>query len=133
MAGKTTKRDSLTQAFSGMSKDAIEELLSQSPAFEDRSPEELYAEFQVARTEERKAKARLKQLELAKIQGEMFDKDTIEADAAAVAAEMRSALFSMAARVAVVCEGRNAREIQRIIEDEVSTTLEIFQKSEFIK
>jgi len=133
MPVNVTKKDSLMKAFAGKSKEEIDELLSQFPVMGDRSPEELYAEFQVARTEERQAKARLKQLELAKIQGEMFDKDTIEADAAAVASEMRNALFSMAARVAVVCEGRNAREIQRIIEEEISTTLEIFQKSEFIK
>lgn len=87
--------------------------------------------FSKARAQEKVYAAKLKQLEVQQKTGVLFFKEDIEADAQRVATEVRGALLSIPPRIAAVCEGRTAREIQSIIEDAINDALEGLQKGEF--
>lgn len=75
--------------------------------------------------------AQLKALELKEKEGRMFAKEDLEADAHAAGAELMGRLFSIPPRIAVLCEGRTAREIQKIIEDALNEALEALHTSRF--
>lgn len=87
--------------------------------------------FNKAKAQEKVFAAKLKQLEVQQKTGVLFLKEDIEADAQRVATEVRGALFSIPPRVSALCEGRTAREIQRIIEDAINDALEGLQKGRF--
>lgn len=87
--------------------------------------------FTKARAQEKVYAAKLKQLEVQQKTGVLFFRDDIEADAQRVATEVRGALLSIPPRIAAVCEGRTAREIQRIIEDAINDALEGLQRGQF--
>lgn len=75
--------------------------------------------------------AQLKALELKEKEGKMFAKEDLETDAHKAGAELMSRLFSIPPRIAVLCEGRNARDIQKIIEDALNEALEALHTSRF--
>lgn len=77
------------------------------------------------------SEAQLKAIELKEKEGKVFSKEDIEADAHRAGAELMSRLFSIPPRIAVLCEGRNAREIQTIIEDALNEALEALHTSRF--
>ena len=66
-------------------------------------------------------------------EGSLIAKDAVRDDAFLAANELRSRLFSIAPRAAPRCEGKTAREIERIIEDEINFALQALQESRFIK
>lgn len=67
--------------------------------------------------------AQLRKLELEQKRGELVEKAEVEAIAADIASTVRSKLLSVGVRVAGMCEGRTAREIQEIIEDEINEAM----------
>jgi len=77
-------------------------------------------QFNKAKTAEKIYQAKLKRL-------------AVRDDAFLAANELRSRLFSIAPRAAPRCEGKTAREIERIIEDEINFALQALQESRFIK
>lgn len=54
--------------------------------------------------------------------------ERINHDAEEVVSLIRNKLFTIPSRVATVCEGRTARDIEEIIEDEINNSLEELQK-----
>lgn len=91
------------------------------------------AQFNKAKTAEKIYQAKLKQLEFEEKKGSLIAKDVVTDDAFLAANELRSRLFSIAPRAAPRCEGKSARDIERIIEDEINFALQALQGSRFIK
>ncbi|EHC60486.1 hypothetical protein LTSEINV_1408 [Salmonella enterica subsp. enterica serovar Inverness str. R8-3668] len=91
------------------------------------------AQFNKAKTAEKVYQAKLKKLEFEEKQGSLIAKDVVTDDAFVAANELRSRLFSIGPRAAPRCEGKPAREIERIIEDEINFALQALQDSRFIK
>lgn len=86
-----------------------------------------------ARTAEKTFQAKLKELEYKEAQGLLLPLADVEADAAETAAELREKLMSMPPRIAPLCEGKQAREIEGILEDAINEALLAFQKSRFAR
>lgn len=87
--------------------------------------------YQKAKTQEKVFAAKLKQLEVKRQVGDLVPRADIIADAHRVATEVQGRLLAIPARIAPVCEGRSAREIQVILEDAINEALEAFNKGEF--
>ncbi len=67
-------------------------------------------------------------IKLDELEGRLYSVERINADAEKVGAMVRSKLITIPARVATVCEGRTARDIEEIIEDEINNALDEMQK-----
>ena len=72
--------------------------------------------------------AKQEKLKLDELEHNLFSRDKINADAEKIGQIMRSRLLSLPARVATLCEGRTARDIEGIITDELNSALEELQK-----
>src|SRR5699024_1060807 len=57
----------------------------------------------------------------------------VEKDAQEAPAAVRERLMSKAPRIAPLCEGRTAREIETIIEDAINESLQALRRSRFAK
>ena len=88
-------------------------------------------DYNSARTAKEIANARLKELELQELEGKLVRIEDVRADASATGAELRVKLQSIAPRIATVCEGKEARQIERIIADEINHVLEVLQQSRY--
>lgn len=89
--------------------------------------------FNKARLAEKTYQAKLKEIEYKLKTGELVESQKVRADAQATASALRDRLMSTPVRIAGLCEGRTAREIEEIIEDALNEALSLFQKSEFIE
>ncbi len=72
--------------------------------------------------------AKQEKLKLDELEHNLFSRDKINSDAEKIGQIMRSKLLSLPARVATLCEGRTARDIEGIITDELNNALEELQK-----
>ena len=88
-------------------------------------------DYNTARTRKEAANAHLKELELQEMQGILVPVDEVRADAAAFGGEMRAKFQAVGSRIATMCEGKEARVIERIISDEINAVLETLQASRF--
>lgn len=84
-----------------------------------------------ARLAEKTYQAKLRELEYKEASGELIPRDDVEADAERTGAEVRERLMSVPPRVAGLCEGKSAREIERIIEEAINEALSALQRSRF--
>lgn len=84
-----------------------------------------------ARLAEKTYQAKLRELEYKEASGELIPRIDVEADAAKTGAEVRERLMSVGARVAGLCEGKEPREIERIIDEAINEALEALQRSRF--
>lgn len=84
-------------------------------------------QFNKAKTIDKTFQAKLRQLEYEEKHKTLVPRTEVEDDAAVAASELRGRLFSIPARAAVVCEGKTAREIERIIETELNQAFEELQ------
>lgn len=89
-------------------------------------------QFNKAKTAEKIYQAKLKRLEFEEKEGSLIAKDTVRDDAFLAANELRSRLFSIAPRAAPRCEGKTAREIERIIEDEINFALQALRNPDLL-
>lgn len=103
------------------------------PGAESLTVKKLSEAYNKARTAEKTFQAKLKELEYKQAQGHLIQRDDVLADAASTAEELRGLLFSIAPRIAPICEGKTAREIETMIEDAINESLEALQKSKFAK
>lgn len=90
-------------------------------------------QFNKARTAEKMFQAKLRELEFKEKQGDLLKIAEVEADAAATAAEFMDKLRSLPPRIAGLCEGRPAREIEGIIDAALNDALAALQKSRFAR
>jgi hypothetical protein len=90
-------------------------------------------QFNKARTAEKMFQAKLRELEFKEKQGDLLKITEVEIDAQATAAELMDKLRSLPPRIAGLCEGRPAREIEGIIDAEINDALATLQKSRFAR
>lgn len=95
------------------------------------SVDKVAAAFNRARLAEKTYEAKLKELSYKEKQGHLIQKEAVMADAANTAEELRGKLFSIAPRIAPLCEGKTAREIEGLIESEINSALTALKKSRF--
>lgn len=86
-----------------------------------------------ARTAEKTYQAKLRELEYKEASGQLIPVEDVRADAQKTGAEVRERLMSMPPRLAGMCEGRPAREIERIIAEGINEALSALQNSRFGK
>lgn len=89
--------------------------------------------FNKARLAEKTYQAKLKEIEYKLKRGDLLERVAVDSDAQQTAALIRERLMSVPVRIAGLCEGRSAREIEEIIEDGINEALELLQKSKFVK
>lgn len=89
--------------------------------------------FNRAKTAEKTFQAKLKEMEYKEAKGLLIPRDEVVQDAANTAEELRGILFSMPPRIAPLCEGKSAREIEAILEDSINEALQVMQNSKFVK
>ena len=87
--------------------------------------------FNKARLAEKTFMAKLRELEFKEKQGLLIPKEVVEADAANTAEELRGLLFAIGPRIAPLCEGKQARQIEAIIEEAINDALQALKKSRF--
>lgn len=87
--------------------------------------------FNRARLAEKTYQAKLRELEYKEASGQLIPVGDVEADAVRTGAEVRERLMTVAPRVAGLCEGKTAREIERIIDAAINEALEALQRARF--
>lgn len=75
--------------------------------------------------------AKITELKYKEAAGLLIPVDKVHSDAAKTGAEVRERLFGIAPRVAGLCEGKTAREIERIIDEEINDALSALKRSRF--
>lgn len=75
--------------------------------------------------------AKITELKYKEAAGVLIPIDQVHSDAAKTGAEVRERLFGIAPRVAGLCEGKTAREIERIIDEEINDALSALKRSRF--
>lgn len=101
------------------------------PTTSSLTSDKVTAAFNRARLAEKTFMAKLKELDFKEKQGLLIPKDQVEQDAAAIAEELRGLLFAIGPRIAPICEGKPAREIEVIIEEAINDSLTSLKKSRF--
>ena len=76
--------------------------------------------------------AKKMELEYKRAAGELIHVDEVRDDATKTAAEVRERLFGVPSRVAGMCEGKSAREIERILDDAINEALDALRRSRFV-
>ena len=75
--------------------------------------------------------AKITELKYKEAAGQLIPIEQVHSDAAKTGAEVRERLFGIAPRVAGICEGKTAREIERIIDEEINDALSALKRSRF--
>lgn len=75
--------------------------------------------------------AKITELKYKEAAGRLIPIEKVQYDAAKTGAEVRERLFGIAPRVAGLCEGKTAREIERIIDEEINDALSALKRSRF--
>lgn len=88
-------------------------------------------QFNRARLAEKTFQAKLRELEYKEASGQLIPSADVQDDASRTGAEVRERLMSVPPRVAGLCEGKPAREIERIIEEAINEALSALQRSRF--
>lgn len=101
------------------------------PSTSNLSNDKVAQQFNRARAAEKTMDAQIKQIKLMEAKGQYVDKDEIKQDAAKVAAELSGLLNSIAPRIAPLCEGKPAREIEAIIDEAITEAMQALKKSRF--
>lgn len=134
VTGKPVRAKPVPAASTGESNSPIatlpsdDEPVSQSGRL---SIDKVHDAFNRARLAEKTFQAKLKELEYKEAQGLLLKIEEVEEDAAQTAGAIRDQLMSMGPRIAPLCEGKSAREIEAIIEDGINDALAAFQKARF--
>lgn len=136
--GQKQRDKAAEKAAKPVSKPINQEIAVTLPADDDQLPttsgitsDKVTAAFNRARLAEKTFMAKLKELDYKEKQGLLITKDEVEADAAAIAEELRGLLFAIGPRIAPICEGKSAREIEVIIEEAINDSLSALKKSRF--
>lgn len=79
--------------------------------------------YNVARAKKETENAKLAELKRRQIEGELVERSAVQAEAAQVWSEVREQLLAIPPRVAPVCEGKTAREIENLIDAEINMAI----------
>jgi phage terminase Nu1 subunit (DNA packaging protein) len=94
---------------------------------------DITTQFNKARLAEKTYQAKLREIEYKLKKGELVTRADVEADASAVAAEVRERLSSIPVRISALCEHQPARKIEEVMTDAIQDALISFSKSKFVK
>jgi phage terminase Nu1 subunit (DNA packaging protein) len=94
---------------------------------------DITTQFNKARLAEKTYQAKLREIEYKLKKGELVTRADVEADASAVAAEIRERLTSIPVRISALCEHQPARKIEEVMTDAIQDALISFSKSKFVK
>jgi type IV secretory pathway VirJ component len=97
------------------------------------SARDITTQFNKARLAEKTYQAKLREIEYKLKKGELVTRADVEADASAVAAEVRERLTSIPVRISALCERQPARKIEEVMTDAIQDALISFSKSKFVK
>lgn len=97
------------------------------------SARDITTQFNKARLAEKTYQAKLREIEYKLKKGELVTRADVEADASAVAAEVRESLTSIPVRISALCERQPARKIEEVMTDAIQDALISFSKSKFVK
>lgn len=97
-----------------------------APAFGEASA--VATAFNKAKLAEKTYQAKLKELEYKLRKGEIIQRSEVEEQVEALAVKVRGKLLAVPVRVAVMCEGRPAREIEDIFATAIDEALADMQK-----
>ena len=84
--------------------------------------------YNKAKAKKEAATANLRTLEYLKLKGELVEKKEVELMAMQLAERVRGKLMTVGVRVAGLCEGRTAREIEEIIDTEINSAMAELRK-----
>lgn len=84
--------------------------------------------YNKAKAKKEAATANLRTLEYLKLKGELVEKKEVELMAMQLAEKVRGKLMTVGVRVAGLCEGRTAREIEEIIDTEINSAMAELRK-----
>lgn len=85
-------------------------------------------QYNKARAYEKTVQAKIKDIELKKLQGELIPIEQIREEAQQLAALIRQKIISVAPVIGAKAEGKTASQIQRLVELELNNALEDLQK-----
>lgn len=88
-------------------------------------------QYNKARLAEKVADAKLKELKYKEAEGQLIHINDVRADAMKTAGEIRAQLFSLPAQISARCEGKSARQIEKIITEGINEVLTALQNSRF--
>lgn len=94
---------------------------------------EVNAAFNRYKLAEKKYQAKLRGLEYKEATGQLIPVEQVHEDARNAGVEVRERLMAVPPRVAGLCEGKPAREIERIVEEAINEALSALQRSRFGK
>ena len=84
--------------------------------------------YNKAKAADKTYSAQLKGLEYKKRKGELVEKKEVEQLAMALAEKVRGKLMTVGVRIAGLCEGRTAREIEELIDTEINAAMADLRK-----
>ena len=107
----------------------------EAPSLSGKSKDvfDLTTQFNKARLAEKTYQAKLKEIEFKLKKGELVPRAAVEADAAAIASELRERLTSIPVRISAMCERQPARKIEEVMGDAIQDALISLSKSKFMK
>jgi len=133
---KTSKKVSrVTLPEDPTEEEAEDDSEDETPSLSGKSKDvyDLTTQFNKARLAEKTYQAKLKEIEFKLKKGELIPKTEVEADAAAVASEIRERLTSIPVRISALCERQSARKIEEVMSDAIQDALVSLSKSKFVK
>lgn len=133
---KTSKKVSrVTLPEDPTEEEAEDDSEDETPSLSGKSKDvyDLTTQFNKARLAEKTYQAKLKEIEFKLKKGELIQKTEVEADAAAVASEIRERLTSIPVRISALCEMQSARKIEEVMSDAIQDALVSLSKSKFVK
>ena len=105
-----------------------EELPEQEPIKTGTSAAKSNEQYNKARAYEKTVQAKIKDIELKKLQGELVAVSDVKDEAQKLAAMIRQKIISVAPIIAANAEGKTSNQIQRIVEIELNEALKDLQK-----
>mgnify|MGYP005813316233 CR=1 FL=1 len=97
------------------------------------SVDKVNAAYNRARLAEKTYQAKLKELEYKEAQGLVLSLAEVEKDAEETAGALREKLMSLPPRIAPLCEGKPAREIEGVLDEAINDALLALSRSRFAK
>lgn len=84
--------------------------------------------YNKAKAKKEAATASIRTLEYLKLKGELVEKKEVEQMAMSLAEKVRGKLMTVGVRIAGLCEGRTAREIEELIDTEINAAMADLRK-----
>lgn len=108
---------------------AIRDKLGISYQEQREKAETARATYSQAKAEKEAAVAKIKMLELAQLEGTLIAREEVERITEKIAADVLQEILAVPVRIATQCEGKEARQIERLMFDELNKAVERLHRS----